>query len=126
MKHLASTTRLAALVVMAGGMFTHPAAAAPFCLNNQVLPPQCIYYDAQECDRDARHQGAVCSANPAELRLTRSVGDYCVVTSSQASVCAYPDRQSCSVEAARQQGICVTASKAPTQSPDPYSTVNGR
>ena len=39
-----------------------PALAAPFCLQNQIIPPQCIYYDANECQHDAMRQGGVCAA----------------------------------------------------------------
>src|SRR3954454_7168876 len=71
------------------------AEAAPFCIRSQVLPPQCIYQDAQQCDREAQRQGAVCSINPAELRVTPGNGRFCVVTSSRISNCSYGDRTTC-------------------------------
>jgi hypothetical protein len=103
------------------------AEAAPFCIRSQVLPPQCIYQDAQQCDRDAQRQGAVCSANPAELTLTPGNGKYCVVTSSRISICAYGDRTTCSRAAASLQGTCTDAppSVGGAGVPDPYSATNG-
>jgi hypothetical protein len=126
MKHLASAC-LSAFALLAYGMAIQPAAAAPFCLTSQVVPPQCIYFDASNCEREARRQNAVCSANPRELKLTTGIGQYCVVTTSQISTCTYADRQSCATDAARQQGTCVIApTRAPMGLPDPYSAVNGQ
>jgi len=123
MKYFSRFNRLLALAIA----FTTPAAAAPFCVQNQVLPPQCIYYDAQQCSLAAQRQGATCSANPAELQLSAGNGAYCVVTSSQASVCAYVDRGTCAREAARQQGTCTDAPPRAggVGAPDPFSAVNG-
>jgi hypothetical protein len=123
MKHLNLASRLAALAII----FSPPAMAAPFCITSQVLPPLCIYDDAQQCDQAAARQGAACSANPAELRLTPGPGRFCVVTSSRISVCAYADRQNCARDAVLQHGTCT---EAPARAggvgaPDPYSTVNG-
>ena len=126
MKFLASTARFVALAAMAGGMAPHMALAAPFCLTNQVLPPQCIYYDAADCQRDARQQNSACVNNPQEFRLSRGGGQYCVITSSQTSVCAYGDRGTCAQEAARQHGTCVDAPRPGAVGvPDPYSPING-
>ncbi len=123
MRHFPRLPGLAVLAVA----FGTPAAAAPFCIQSQILPPQCIYYDAQQCSLAAQRQGATCAANPAELKLSAGNGPYCVVTSSQASVCAYADRGTCAREAARQQGTCTDApSRAGgVGTPDPYSPVNG-
>ena len=123
MNLFAPTLRLAALAIL----FVPPALAAPFCVRGQILPPQCIYYDARDCERDARHQGEVCSANPAEVTLSQGPGLYCVVTSSRVSVCAYTDRTTCAREAMQHNGICseAPARSAGVGSPDPYSPVNG-
>jgi hypothetical protein len=127
MKRNASRLHLIAATLLMSGVVAHPAAAAPFCISSQVLPPQCIYVDAEECGREATRQGAVCSANAAELRLTRGVGQYCAVTSTQISICHYADRQSCNVDAARLHGTCVAAlGVAPARTPDPYSAINGQ
>lgn len=119
----APALRLAALAVL----FTPAAMAAPFCITGQVLPPQCIYFDARQCDRDAQHQGQVCSANPAEVTLSRGAGLYCVVTSSRVSLCAYTDRTTCDREARQQNGTCTgaPARSAGVGAPDPYSPTSG-
>ncbi|WP_428484018.1 hypothetical protein [Rhodopila sp.] len=127
MKTLTQAVRLGVLILAVGGSFCQQAAAAPFCISNQVIAPLCIYYDAQECQQEANRQGAECSANPTELRLTRGVGQYCVVTSGQVSVCAYADNRTCALDAARQHGACVIAPQiAPAATPDPYSTTVGQ
>jgi hypothetical protein len=111
-------------VILAGT--AGPAFAAPFCIENQSMPPQCNYYDASECQYDAVRQGGVCSANPGELTLQAGIGQYCVTTSYGASACVYPDRGSCMAEAARQHAACTAAPNvAPGKSPDPYSAVGG-
>jgi len=127
MKFLAHTARFAALVVIAGSAFSQPANAAPFCIRNQIIQPQCMYYDAHQCEQEAQKQNAECVANPAELRMTQAHGEYCVVTSGRVSICAYADRTSCAAEASRQHGTCIPAEQnAPQRTPDPYSPFNGR
>jgi hypothetical protein len=102
------------------------ALAAPFCIENQALPPQCNYYDAAECQADAARQGGVCSANPQQLTLQSGIGQYCLATSYGASLCIYPDRGSCMADAVRQHGACTAAPNvAPGKAPDPYSAVGG-
>lgn len=109
------------------GLLPARALAAPFCIENQALSPQCIYYDASECRQDAQRQGATCSANPQEVRLTPGVGQYCMVTSGLVSLCVYADREPCEADAVRQNGTCTNAPQvAPVGAPDPYSAVGGR
>lgn len=118
--------RLGLVGILAALASPNGALAAPFCIGNQSVPPQCIYDDASSCQREAARQGGVCSANEAQLTLQPGIGQYCVVTSSLVSVCVYPDRVSCAAEAARQHGACVAAPDVrPEQSPDPYSSVGG-
>lgn len=118
------TVRIGWAVVLAatGG----PAFAAPYCVENQSLPPQCIYADPSECQAAAQKQGGVCSANPQQLSLQQGIGQYCVVTAGGASNCSYADRSTCMAEAQREQGACTTAPQiAPSRAPDPYSAVGG-
>jgi hypothetical protein len=123
MIRLASTSRLAVLAVL----MAQPAMAAPFCIQSQVLPPQCIYYDARECNQEAQRQGAACNVNPADVTLRDGPGQFCVVTSGHFSNCAYLDRPSCEQEATRQRGTCATSTAhVAVGSPDPYSVVNGQ
>jgi hypothetical protein len=125
MKHHFQAVRLAALIVSIGVGICQPASAAPFCIQNQVLPPQCMFYDVRQCQREAQHQNAECSANPAELKVSQNQSEYCVVTSSLISVCAYVDRQSCAVAAERQHGTCIQSNNRPARQPNPFSPVNG-
>jgi hypothetical protein len=126
MKRLAFAC-LSACAVLACSAVLWPAAAAPFCMSNQVLKPQCIYFDAQECARDAARQNATCSTNPSELPLTANVGQYCVVVSSRISKCTYFDRQTCDREATQLHGTCTIApTRIGSGTPDPYSAINGQ
>lgn len=103
---------------------TAAAQAAPFCLTNEMIPPQCIYYDAQSCQQEARRQSAYCETNPQEVAVSRGAGRSCVVTSSQISLCNYYDRDSCTRDADRLHGICSYAPyRAPSGAPD---TLGGR
>jgi hypothetical protein len=107
-RRLSTAGWLVALLALAA--FPAPAAlAAPFCLELQSVPPQCIYFDANDCRVEANHQHGACVANPQEVGLVPSVGAYCIVTSGGASSCTYQDAVSCSREAVHQGGVCVTA-----------------
>lgn len=121
MNYFALTSCLAGLALT----FSPAALAAPFCLKSQIIPPQCIYYDARQCNQEAQRQGAVCSANPAEMKLTRGAGQYCVITSARTSVCAYADRGTCDRDATSQHGTCTDSPGQKGGLPDPYSAVNG-
>lgn len=121
--------RLSHLTLAALGMLGSQAAlAAPFCVTGQALPPQCIYYDAQQCDVAARQQNGACTTNAQALRLRPGNGHFCVVTSAQVSNCNYADRATCARDATTQHGICTDSppSQAGVGVPDPYSPVNGR
>lgn len=108
-------------------MSATPALAAPFCIQSQTLPPQCNYYDAQECQHDAARQGGVCSVNPQQKAMLQpGEGQYCIVTSGGASACVYADRGTCMREAEREGAACTTAPTiAPAKAPDPYAAVGG-
>jgi len=101
--------------------------AAPICLQTQALGPQCIYYDAAECRKEAGRQGGICSANPKEVRVSPNVGQYCLLTSEHVSLCVYSDRTSCDRDAARQGAVCAySTGVAPSGAPDPYARIEGR
>jgi hypothetical protein len=118
---------LSAGSILTSGANLQPAAAAPFCISNQLIKNQCIYYDAEQCAREAARQNATCEANPAELPLSRNVGQYCVVTSGRISNCTYFDRQTCDRDATRLHATCTSApTRIGTGAPDPYSATNGR
>ncbi len=69
-----------------------PAVAAPFCVETEALPPQCIYFDAASCGKRAAQLGATCSVNGNEVHVSAAVGHYCLLTSSLVSSCIYVDR----------------------------------
>ena len=101
-----------------------PASAAPLCVETDAVPPQCVYYDANSCNQRALQMGGLCVANPNEnsLRMTPSIGHYCLVASGMAALCVYVDQNSCQQDAQRQQGACIFAPTRP-ESPagDPFS-----
>lgn len=116
--------RTAILAVL--GLLAVPlsAAAAPFCVKTQAIPPQCIYFDASSCNQQAQAQGGTCTVNTPEVHVATGIGHYCLFTSEQVSFCIYPDRAACDAEAQHQQGVCVMAPDAPESSaPDPYRDV---
>jgi hypothetical protein len=121
--------RLSTVEMMAGLLFaaTLPAPsalAAPFCLQTQSIPPQCIYFDASNCRRDATQQRGFCIVNPQEVALAPGVGAYCMVTSGGAAVCAYQDIRECSREALHQDAVCVEAPPGIAgNTPDPYQSM---
>ena len=103
------------------------AHAAPFCLQSEAIPPQCIYFNADTCRRDANRQGGYCGTNPDEVHVVTNIGQYCVTTSQIVSLCVYLDRTSCEAEAARQHGACTTSpGRAPSGAPDPFAANVGR
>jgi hypothetical protein len=120
-------SRAFVLAAALGSAFAPTAMAARFCLQNQSLPPQCIYDDATECTREANRQGGSCTVNQAQVALPNGIGQYCVVLSAGVASCSYGDRDTCTQAASRQGGICaVSARVAPYKAPDPESRINGR
>jgi hypothetical protein len=101
-----------------------PVLAAPFCVETQAVPPQCIYYDAALCQKDADHQGGLCAVNGSEVTVSPGLGHYCLLTSTLVSSCIYADRANCERDARVQHGACIDAPERP-ESPaaDPYRTV---
>jgi len=116
--------RPAAVAVLA--IFVAPSAiqAAPFCVQTQAIPPQCIFVDAGSCNERATQMGGTCTVNRAEVHVSAGLGHYCLLTSSQASACIYADRSVCELEARHQHGVCIDAPDRP-ESPaaDPYRDI---
>jgi hypothetical protein len=101
-----------------------PAVAAPFCVESEALPPQCIYFDAASCGKRAAQLGATCSVNGNEVHVSAAIGHYCLLTSSLVSSCIYVDQANCNRDAVQQPGVCVRSTSLP-ESPaaDPYHDV---
>ena len=102
-----------------------PASAAPFCIANLSLPPQCMYYDAALCQKDAGKQGGWCTPNPAETHAASGSGKYCVAFSQGVALCIYQSRESCDEAAARQGGACYFDPQRASGGPDPFSQSSG-
>jgi hypothetical protein len=114
-------------LLLTGILTPAPGHAAPFCLQSESIPPQCIYVDAALCARDAAKQGGECTANKNEFRLTPNIGKYCVVTSQLVSLCIYADIDSCQKAATSQHGACVESPGGTGGSggPNPYNLGGG-
>ena len=95
-----------------------PAHAAPFCVQTESVPAECLYFDSAACAARAKQINGYCTVNAAELRLAPDIGHYCLITSGPVSSCLYADSSSCDAEAKRQHGVCVSA-PARSESPPP-------
>ena len=102
-----------------------PILAAPFCVQTQSVPAQCLYFDATSCARRAAELNGSCSANPAELKITAGFSTYCVVDSTRIPQCLYASFDSCVAEAARKHALCIRAQRppAPGQAEDPFQLI---
>jgi hypothetical protein len=115
--------RLSALTVAALAL-APGAIAAPYCVQTEAIPPQCLYFDAASCDARAKQIGGYCSVNSAELRIAPGIGHFCLLTSGNVSTCYWPDADSCNSEARRQHGVCVAApARDESPPPDPYAHI---
>jgi len=109
---------------LASQMAPPTALAAPFCVQTQALPPQCMYYDAASCEQRANQLGGLCSVNRKEVRVRPGLGHYCLLTSGLVSSCIYADRGTCQRDAVQQHGACVdTPARPESPAPDPYRDV---
>jgi hypothetical protein len=109
------------MLVMAAMAASRLAIAAPYCVQTEALPPQCLYYDAASCNARAKQMQGYCSVNTAELQIAPGIGHFCLLTSGNVSTCLYPDSDSCNAEARRQNGVCVEApARDESPAPDPY------
>jgi len=111
---------------LATGTAPHPSGVCdggPVLRDVETVPAQCIYYDAGLCRQAAGQLAAgECVVNQEEVRLTPSIGAYCLVTSTRASQCIYPDLETCSKEANRQNATCTVAAVRPgTPGVDPFA-----
>ena len=122
-RKIGSAHRLGCLAVL---LSAAPAMAAPFCVQTQAVPPQCLYFDADSCRQRAQAMNGSCVANTAEVHLMPGIGQYCVMVSSVASSCSYVDQASCMADAEHQRGVCVQAppiQSSGSSAPDPYRMI---
>lgn len=115
----------AASVALAIFAAPRPSLGAPFCVQSQSVPPQCIYVDAASCAKRAGQLGGSCTANPNELQITSGFTEYCVLDNTRIAQCIYSSLDSCSAEASRRHGICVRAPRkpGPGQASDPFEQI---
>lgn len=100
-------------------LYAHPLLAAPFCVESQGIPPECIYVDAGQCRQRAHEQKGLCVVNPDELTIGTGTGKYCLVDSSRIVQCNYSDFTSCDAEAKKQGAVCIETVTSNIQR-DPY------
>ena len=117
---VASATRIAISVLLVPA----PALAAPFCVQTQAIPPQCLFTDAQSCNARAAQMDGTCTVNPADVHVSSGLGHYCLLTSSMVSSCIYTGRANCDRDAKHEQGVCIEAPSRPeSPKPDPYRDI---
>ena len=111
-------------VILAVAAVAPGANAAPFCVQTQAIPPQCLYFDATSCDAAAKKMNGYCSINERELHVAGGVGHFCMVSSTLVSNCVYPDDASCEADARHNNGVCVEQpTRAESPPPDPYRSI---
>lgn len=97
----------------------HTARSAPFCIEGDGVPSQCVYFDTRQCWQDADRQKGICSANLSELNLSEADNSICMVDSARVPVCGYQNLQSCQNEARKRNAVCFQNAGA-VASDDPY------
>jgi hypothetical protein len=107
------------ILVFALISFSQSARSAPFCVEGDGIPAQCVYYDAKQCWQDADRQKGYCSANFSELSLTETDNSICMIDSARVPVCGYQNIQSCQSEAKRRNAVCFQ-NAGTVASDDPY------
>lgn len=97
------------------------AFAAPYCVQTEAIPPQCLYFDPASCDERAKQMGGYCSVNTAELQAPPGIGHFCELLQGNVGNCFFPDYDSCNLRAKRDHGVCVAApARDESSAPDPY------
>lgn len=115
------------LLVVGAIMGPHVASAAPFCMILLGTGPQCIYYDAGQCQKDAAKQGATCAPNTeggAAQTSASGSGQYCLALSNGANLCHYYNYESCNADAAKQNGACWFDGTKAAGVANPYAVSN--
>ena len=101
-----------------------PTFAAPYCVQTQAIPPQCIFIDPASCNARAAQMDGSCTVNPQEVHVSAGLGHYCLLTPGTVSSCIYADHEDCAREALHQQGVCIQAPSRPeSPGPDPFREI---
>ncbi len=125
MKWLTSGGVLVGMVFVGGLLPSAGVLAAPYCVQTESIPPQCLYFDPSQCRMEAQHLKGWCVRNPeGSSPINAGTGAYCLLTTGGlVSVCEYQTEGDCMREAIHQGGVCTLA---PTRTPegnpppDPY------
>jgi hypothetical protein len=83
------------------------AFAAPFCIEEAGIPPQCLYHDVQSCRNEAAKRSGFCSANLEEVALPEYSAPFCIIETGMAPVCAFQSGEDCNNEASKRSAVCV-------------------
>ena len=94
------------------------AHSAPFCVEQEGVPAECLYQDSASCWQEAAKRKGFCSANLQEVALRQRDNSYCVIDSSLSPLCGYQSAESCQ-EAAKRNGVCFKNDNSGVSS-DPY------
>jgi hypothetical protein len=98
-----------------GGTKAH---SAPFCIEQEGVPAECLYQDSSSCWREATKRKGFCSVNLKEVAVRQRDNSFCIIDSSMVPVCGYQSAESCR-EAAKQNGVCFKNENG-NDSSDPY------
>lgn len=101
-------------------LFPSEAFSAPFCIEVQGLPLECLYYDIGSCKQEAEKRDGYCSVNTEEIALTDQGAPYCIIDSSMMPICAFQGGESCNEEAAKRNAVCFQNTSGADQNNDPY------
>lgn len=80
--------------------------AAPFCVLQAGITPQCFYNDVMQCRKNMTSNGT-CILNPETHVTYRGGMYYCVIQSNLIAECNYIDRSQCNDEARLNGSICI-------------------
>lgn len=75
-------------------------------MGSNAIPPQCIYFDITECQRNARKIAGQCKINDEEITLEAGAGKFCLIRSYSTAECIYNDLATCNKDAIRVGAIC--------------------
>ena len=114
--------RLAVLGVFAGLFPAGQVLAAPYCVQTEAVPPQCIYNDPGLCQTRAFQLGGWCTPNPVGVEVPATQARFCLLISGATS-CRYADQNLCLRDAVQQHGACISApvTTGANIAPNPYA-----
>lgn len=110
-------TRLALAVIAALALHAPAARAAPFCVEAEGLPADCLYHDLASCKQEAARKQGYCTVNKEEITLSANDDAFCTMDSSLVPLCVFQNGEDCYASAASGNAICFENSKTETYDP---------